>query len=172
MNRLEILVNTLRAGRVRRWHTDDKAPQSVGEHTFGVMCVLLYLLRESGDYTPENAAEVAALFVGALCHDTAELFTGDIPAPVRSRLENVAEFAAIDAEARGKVFSAQLTSRQRRLVFYADKLEAMIFAIESKRFDAAKYNADLVITAVDGDAELSPALKNAVRGFFDEQEFL
>lgn len=166
MDNFERLKNTLAAGRVRRWHTDGALSQSVGEHTFGVMCVLVYLLSEAGGRESfASAADEAVLLAGALLHDAPERFTGDLPAPVRSRLEGCAEFDAIDREARAKVLSIEPTDAQRRIVFYADKLEAVLFAWRVGRGEVALYNSYEVRRALAADCTTSERLKECVRGF-------
>lgn len=170
---LERLQNTLAAGRVRRWHTDDKAPQTVGEHTFGVMVLLVYLLQEEGDAlgTVEHetaderlrrVADLTSLFVGALVHDATELFTGDIPAPARAEIEDSDVFELFEERAREKVFTRRLSFEDRLKIHYADKLEAMLFARRTQRAEAAEYNADIVRRQLKVDDITSVPFKSAV----------
>ena len=170
---LERLQNTLAAGRVRRWHTDDKAPQTVGEHTFGVMVILVYLLQEEGDAlntveTESDAdrikrvADLTALFIGALVHDATELFTGDIPAPARAEIEDSDVFELFEERAAEKVFYRKPNFENRLKIYYADKLEAMLFARRTQRAEAAEYNADVIRRQLAIDDITSAAFKAAV----------
>jgi len=62
-------------GRVRRYHTVDLVrPQTVAEHVYGVMSIIMVLTR----HRPSPA-----LMIAALAHDAPEAVTGDIPAPTK-----------------------------------------------------------------------------------------
>lgn len=165
------LFKTLDAARVMRWHTQpDGKQQTVGEHTFGVMCILLFVLSQSdlsARDIPEDLrkvrADTVALLVGALLHDAHEVILGDIPAPVAARLKNEGDFIAVERFARSNVMSVDLTPAEARIVFYADKIEAMLFALHSGRTAAFEYNRGLVIRAFDADATTPPEVLDAFR---------
>lgn len=62
-------------GRVRRYHTVDVLrPQTVAEHVYGVLTILMVLGRH--EMSP-------AMVIAALAHDAPESVTGDIPAPTK-----------------------------------------------------------------------------------------
>lgn len=162
---LSKLLNTLAAGRVKRWHTSDGAPQSVGEHSYGVCAILIYLLSVS----KLDAQNQLAALVGGLLHDATEIYTGDIPAPVRARLDAQNALAGIEASAREKVLSLNLPDNLQKIVFYADKLEAFLFAIKTGRDEIAEFNRLEVLTALDTDSSSEPAVKQAVKSFFERK---
>ena len=163
-NRYKRLINTLRAGRVMRWHTTpDGLRQTVGEHTFGVMCILAFVLDASGMiHAPDEflrvkyRAEAAALLLAALLHDAPELYTGDIPAPTRDEIAYDAGFSIAEDRASQKVLDCKVTETNSRIIFYADKIEAMLFALKSQRHEAFEYNRNLLFNALDND-DTTPA---------------
>lgn len=165
------LYKTLDASRVMRWHTQpDGLRQTVGEHTFGVMSILLFALTQSawsGGNIPDNVRKVRAdtvvLLVGALLHDAHEAYLGDIPAPVAERLKNENAFIAAESFARSNVMSVELTPAEVRIVFYADKIEAMLFALHSGRTAAFEYNRDLVIKAFADDTTTPPEVLDSFK---------
>lgn len=165
------LFKTLDAARVMRWHTQpDGLRQTVGEHTFGVMCILLFALSQSewsGGDIPDNVSKVradtVALLVGALLHDAHEAYLGDIPAPVVALIKNADEFIEAESLARSNVMSVDLTPADARIIFYADKIEAMMFALHSGRTAAFEYNRDLVIRAFDDDATTPPGVLDSFK---------
>ena len=68
------LFNMIRGGAIKRYHTlEIIGEQSVASHSWGVAMILQYL--------DPNVSKEAIL--RALTHDVAELFTGDVPAPVK-----------------------------------------------------------------------------------------
>ena len=76
MIRTDVTDSTRLAGLVMRYHTHPTLhPQSVGEHTWQVMRLYWELY---GDLPPEVSSYI-------LWHDASELYTGDIPFPVKAR---------------------------------------------------------------------------------------
>ena len=74
MTGMNDLFNMIRGGAIKRYHTlETIGEQSVASHSWGVAMILQYL--------EPNVSKEAIL--RALTHDVAELFTGDIPAPVK-----------------------------------------------------------------------------------------
>lgn len=116
------------SARVLRWHTEPVLHrQSVGEHTYTVMHLVLLLT----DGTATKNLLVAALF-----HDTAEKLFGDIPSPTKSlpELRDILE-AAEDAymTAIGLPIP-ELTAWEAGVLKMADVLEGGLFcAFETRR---------------------------------------
>ncbi len=76
-------------GETQRFHTCTLLrPDTVGQHSYGVACVLMHVFPEAG----------AHLLRAALKHDMAEAFTGDMPAPAKRGLGIRAQFAAFEDE--------------------------------------------------------------------------
>jgi 5'-deoxynucleotidase YfbR-like HD superfamily hydrolase len=68
------ILTILRSGLVHRFHTVPNAfPQNVAAHSWGVACI----------YAEIGRKVTSAGLIAALHHDCAELFTGDVPAPVK-----------------------------------------------------------------------------------------
>lgn len=173
--RFDRLLNTLDAGRVMRWHTQpDGLRQTVGEHTFGVMCILLFALNEadwaSGVSVAEsrrNRAEACIMLIGALLHDSREIFTGDIPAPVCEVCSSDSGFELAQYRAGEQVLTMTPEARDARIIFYADKIEAMMFALKSGRFKAFEYNRDLVRKLFESDNITPRGLLDAFKRLVD-----
>lgn len=69
------LYNTLEAGKVSRYHAVPTVrPQTVGQHSWGVAVLLWHITQGQAS---------AQCLMEAIMHDTAELFTGDIPFTVK-----------------------------------------------------------------------------------------
>lgn len=173
------LIKTLNAARVMRWHTQpDGKQQTVGGHTFGVMCILLEVLTQSERGSDilaaarKSRADTVALLVGALLHDAHEAYLGDIPAPVVARLKGSDDFVEMESRARDKVMWVNLTPADERIIFYADKIEAMLFALHSGRTEAFEYNRDLVIHEFANDTTTPPEVLDAFKRFVAPYDFL
>lgn len=138
MNEIEKLENTLRAGSVRRWHTTPEVrPQNVAAHSWGVAIICMYV--GNGDFCGGHAA------ANALIHDIAELFTGDIPAPFRAKIENAEVFKAAEAEVSGKLFMYR--PDMPPITKIADKLEALYWTHKSGAHKINKQIAGCVLDA-------------------------
>jgi 5'-deoxynucleotidase YfbR-like HD superfamily hydrolase len=116
------------SARVLRWHTECVArQQTVGEHTYGVVNLVLEL-------TGDEASK--ALIIAALRHDTAERKFGDVPGPTK-RLMNVKEsFDKLEEDHMASVglYMPSLTDEDQRILKLADNLEgAMYCAFEARR---------------------------------------
>lgn len=124
------------AARVQRYHT---APtiyrQSVGEHTFGAIAILLEVW--DGDEGLDR------LIHALMQHDTPEVVTGDAPAPAKrmySELEHglrVAE-AGVAADYDLPLYDG-LSDEELKLLKFCDRLELVIFCIEE--FDMGNRHA-------------------------------
>ena len=109
------LILLRRAFRIQRYHTVPLIrPQTVGEHTAGVIALACYL---NGSFNEE-------LMKAALYHDIAELSTGDIPANVKVENPQMAE-AVKTVEARYRQYMPNLTPEHARILAAADTLECV-----------------------------------------------
>ena len=112
------LNEVLAAGRVVRYHAapvDRK--QTVAEHTWGVLAILY----EITDPSP-------ALIEAAIFHDIAEVYTGDVPAPVKKASKQVKQIfddLEEDALAEMEVSLPKLTREEQRYLKIADCLEGL-----------------------------------------------
>lgn len=110
------------AARVTRVHTMPTIhTQSNGEHTFGVMAVLLTICKPS-----------AQLMQAALYHDAAEAITGDVPSITKLHHPDIKE-ALVEAEVSiEKEFEIgiPLTIEEHGLLKYCDMMELALFATE------------------------------------------
>lgn len=121
-----------KAARVLRMHTmPTQNPQSVGEHTFGLMCILMEITDD-----PEVMPRIdrGMLLEVALHHDAQEALTGDCPAPTKWRhmelqgaLDMVEERINKEFELTGK---SVLSKFEQGLLKYADLMELAMFSIE------------------------------------------
>mgnify|MGYP001821227318 CR=1 FL=1 len=113
------LNEVLEAGRVMRYHAApiDKK-QSVAEHSWGVAVCILKLWPDTGK----------DLLLHAILHDIAEVYTGDVPAPVKkasSAVKNMFDSLEEDALEMMEVDLPVLNSVEQRRLKIADCLEGM-----------------------------------------------
>jgi len=116
------LKKVLDAGRVVRYHATliDKK-QDNAQHQYGVSIILAHIF-------PETTSE---LLLYALTHDTSEIMTGDIPAPVKRMNEDIK--ALLDKmELKHRLEELELpnpsfTNREYLAVKWADVLEGIYY---------------------------------------------
>ena len=144
MKTYEKFLNTILASRIQRWHTIPNLKQSVGEHTYGVLVILTHFTNEAPRVFTED--DKLKLYQVALTHDAPEIYTGDIPAPIRQQLEQTIIFESIDNTAKDKVihFNAE-NSFIRCIVYLADKLDAYSFASHNNQNMDVAFNNRRVI---------------------------
>lgn len=115
------------SARTKRWHTEPTLhTQSVGEHTYSVMQLILVL----------DPAASRNLLIAALRHDTAERKFGDVPGPTKRMAGVKDRFDAMeDAFMAGLGLDLpELTPGEARLLKLCDMLEgAMFCAFELRR---------------------------------------
>jgi len=118
------LMRLFRAtARIQRLHTmPSQYRQSVGEHTFSMALIVMFI--------HPNAS--AALLRAALKHDMAEAFTGDVPSPAKWHFPAI-EDALKDAE--NKIhhrfeIHEDLTVHERNILKFADICELLMFCLE------------------------------------------
>jgi 5'-deoxynucleotidase YfbR-like HD superfamily hydrolase len=118
--RLKLLRN---AARVLRCHNArSQHPQTVGEHTFGVLAVLRTVYPEAS----------ARLWEAALFHDVPEAVTGDVPAPTKHRFKLLEEaLRGVEASVRDEYeLEVHITAIEKGVLKYCDYMELALFAIE------------------------------------------
>ena len=114
------------AQTVQRYHIERTIRrQSVGEHTFGVLCVAMEL---------SNGSMSAALVSAILHHDVPEAITGDVPATARWKSPALqASLALLDNEVierYGLQDHELLSPAELRILKLSDLLELVMFCIE------------------------------------------
>jgi len=129
MNRpsLERLFVLREAGDITRCHTMPTIKdQTVGHHTFNVVLILM-------DAVPELCT--ARLMKAAICHDLAEIRTGDIPAPVKwSHPELEDTLKQIEEEFyQDWDICVQLPKLEKVLLKCADGLELFLYCLDEVR---------------------------------------
>lgn len=117
----EVVTYVIRAGRVRRWHTQDdvNVHQTIGEHTFGVLALLL-------QYHPNPTVP---MIKAALYHDVPERFTGDTPATTKWYSDKIRrELDGLEQEVLHKMGLLQgLSVAQWKWIKACDFLELLMF---------------------------------------------
>lgn len=128
INRDLLLTEVARAGgAVSRFHTERVRHQTVAEHTFGVLHMIMVITggRVSVD-----------LIKAALYHDVVEMYTGDTPAPVKWECPLV-EQSLKNAESAFHVvfpeFKCAISEQEHLILKWADRLELAFTCIEQER---------------------------------------
>lgn len=118
MTRDKVVTSSRLAGEVQRYHAwPHLRPQTVAEHTWQVMRVFQAMF--SDEMTPE-------VWDHLLWHDAAEIGTGDIPFPLKSKYPELKKvLGEIEAEVLDNmgISMPALTDRQRALCKIADLVE-------------------------------------------------
>lgn len=117
----------VKSARVRRYHTEDTLhPQSVGEHTYGVMW-LVFLLTDG--------ACSRELLLAAMMHDATEYVTGDVPAPIKRRHGLKGVYTTLEDEVLSALQLPEppLTANERSTLKLADNLEGALFCVTEAR---------------------------------------
>lgn len=148
------LQNTLEAGEVLRYHSAPSVPsQTVGQHSFGVAVLCLYLA---------NGVASRQLLAAAIMHDTAELFTGDIPYPVKKAHKDVKElFDNLEHDTfRTKLLMEMpvLTEEEQAILKLADTLDGYLWCRQKERGTVVlnRWNTALENAFVRFHSALSP----------------
>jgi 5'-deoxynucleotidase YfbR-like HD superfamily hydrolase len=123
--RHDSLMPLYQAGEVRRFHTMRVLhPQSVGEHSWGVALMLLWL---HDDKLPS-----AQLMRAAIAHDLPEAWTGDIPAPAKWASKDLTD-ALHDMEKRFELKHGMnghtLTAEEQDLMSFADMADLVLYCV-------------------------------------------
>ena len=151
------------SARVVRWHTEPVIHrQSVGEHTYSVMQLILLLTQGQAS---------AALLAAALMHDTPERKFGDVPGPTKRLTGLKRKFDELEAgfmEELGLTLPTQITQEEAEILKMADMLEGGMFcAFELRRgnrdIQEGFYNYLTYIHGAPGHTDLSEAIYNQLR---------
>lgn len=118
------LINTLEAGKVLRYHATPSVPcQDLASHQWNVAIICHHLCTVAG-YDEQFTREVVML---GLFHDTPELITGDIPAPVKwERPDMEAILRDMEQKASEELYTVNdvtYNSTQKQIMKIADSLE-------------------------------------------------
>lgn len=113
---------TLQAGEILRYHAvPTVGKQSVGEHSFGVAVICLYLT---------DGACGLNLLTAALLHDTAEFLTGDVPFTIKQRSPDLKKLLS-DEEIYAHKYVVLpfpvLTKEENIILKIADTIEGLLW---------------------------------------------
>jgi 5'-deoxynucleotidase YfbR-like HD superfamily hydrolase len=133
MLRENIMRSTHVAGRVLRYHTWPTISQeTIAEHSWGVAMIWLQLFRKC-----TSSSMVAVILQWILRHDAPELWSGDLPFPVKQRhppLKTALEpVEAEGMDALGLAQQPEMTDKERDCVKIADLLQMMVFGLHELR---------------------------------------
>jgi len=131
------------AGRVQRFHTtpdySGTPHQNLAEHSWGVAMLCVELCVRS-TVTPSTL-----LLRAALTHDLAEYWTADLPAHVGwahpALTEGLNAAQTHEEVAHGIWFADRLTDWDKRVLWWADKLELFLYSLQRARNGVAAYRA-------------------------------
>ena len=115
-----------RSARVKRYHTEPTLHiQTVGEHTYGVLWLVLLI-------EPGASRD---LLVAALGHDTPEFGSGDVPSPSKKDPAVKAAFDAMESDTmtRLQLETPWITDTEARVLKLADNLEGLMFCLSEWR---------------------------------------
>lgn len=118
-----------RAGRVQRYHTQYLIrPESVAEHTFGLINIIMVMT---------GRQVTSKLLLAAMAHDQGEYLTGDIPSPVKNSVPGLREtLGAVEDHAMMEIHEGvfeELSAWEYLVLKTADNLDGLIKCIEEKR---------------------------------------
>jgi len=135
MDDLDNLFEVVRGGTIKRYHTlETIGEQSVGAHSWGVAMILQYL--------DKSVSKEAIL--KALTHDIAELYTGDIPAPVKwDNPDLVKSLKSIERAYEKKLgidYSNVLGKKEAILFKQADMFELLFFCMRQRKMGNTNMN--------------------------------
>lgn len=114
------------AGAVKRFHVKRMhRTQTVAEHTFGMLMLVKQV-------APKNVLRV--VYDAILHHDLPELFTGDIPAPIkRAHAELGPLLDSIEVGLYPLYREFHLTPDEELLIKWADRMDLVLWCLEEVR---------------------------------------
>lgn len=166
----------LRLSTIPRWQIVDlDRQQSVAEHTLGVMMIAMDIVREWKDiretrYVGEELAYVdfqeveRVVMQSALYHDLPEIYTGDIPTPMKQAMGPEA-MERIKQIERSFLPKPVASGREAVIIKCADIIEGMHFLApeHGRHAKSAKSCMDSALVEVMGGDIHEPDLYEAVK---------
>lgn len=124
----------MKLSSIKRWGIIDMSrEQSVAEHSYNVTMISLAILDAYRDLGPQRepfpSHERRDLLVLALTHDLPEVFTGDIPTPVKTIIGT--HLSAMEGRLfpRSTDFKSMVNPLLRKILKIADIIEAIQFGV-------------------------------------------
>jgi 5'-deoxynucleotidase YfbR-like HD superfamily hydrolase len=116
------------AGAVKRYHVKrTHRIQTVAEHTFGMLMLVKQVATDS-------LLADGKLYEAILHHDLPELFTGDIPAPIKRVHPELGPLMdSIEEDLKPLHQEFNLTPEQGALLKWADRMELVLWCLEEFR---------------------------------------
>lgn len=116
------------AGAVKRYHVKrTHRTQTIADHTFGMLMLVKQVATDS-------LLSGGTLYEAILHHDLPELFTGDIPAPIKRVHPELGPLMdSIEEELKPLHEEFNLTSEQGALLKWADRMELVLWCLEEFR---------------------------------------
>lgn len=141
------------AGKVARYHARSLVrPESVAEHTFNVLNLIMIITEMRPSYR---------LITAALLHDMGEYATGDIPSPVKRAMDQqtLNKIEAMEWDAVKRIhpdFVDEITVTEKAILKFADNLDGLFKCCEELELgnqpmiecgeNYANYVADMLVT--------------------------
>lgn len=124
------------AGDVKRYHVKrTHRTQTVAEHTFGMLMLVKQVTEGQGGYGMQSRA---LLYEAIMHHDLPELFTGDIPAPIkRAHPELGPLMETIEEDLAPLYRGISLTADEGALLKWADRMELVLWCLEELKMGNA-----------------------------------
>lgn len=119
------------AGGVKRYHVKrTHRTQTVAEHTFG----MLMLVKQVLEKTVVSDFDKSRIYEAVLHHDLPELFTGDIPAPIKRAHPQLGPLMNTIEEGLAPLYlDAHLGPWDAALIKWADRMELVLWCLEEIR---------------------------------------
>jgi hypothetical protein len=113
----------IRFSEVTRWHMiRTNRHQSLAEHSANVALLAMHIARTSPGMFFESSDSIAA---AALVHDIEEVFTADIPTPIKRHLTGLSE---LEQTLRPKtLYPVQINDQDKELIKICDLADALRF---------------------------------------------
>jgi 5'-deoxynucleotidase YfbR-like HD superfamily hydrolase len=120
------------AGAVKRYHVKrTHRVQTIAEHTFGMLMLVKQVTEGTAEYGLQSRA---TLYEAIMHHDLPELFTGDIPAPIKRVHPELGPLMdSIEEELKPLHRDFVLTSEEGALLKWADRMELVLWCLEEYR---------------------------------------
>lgn len=122
----------MKLSSIKRWQIIEMSKeQSVAEHSYNVTMISIALINgmdlRNPSYIEKTSIRQEVIGWG-LCHDLTELFTGDIPSPIKSRLKCPIDNLEANLFPMWSRENGNLTHLARGIIKIADYMDAIQFA--------------------------------------------